>query len=218
MSEHQFLFVTCVNNEELYKKCLEHIEKLEIPTNFTIDFFPIRDAKSMAHGYNTALEQKAKYKIYLHQDTFILNTHILHNVLHLFQSYPKLGMLGMVGCIGHPTNGYWGEGHLVGKWVTYKTNHVLDYKYNEVEMPYQPVDLIDGFLMITQYDLPWREDLFDGFHLYDSSQSMEFKRKGYIVGVPKQEVTWAAHYMNHEVDRKEWKKYQKVYRLHYGTE
>ncbi len=26
-----------------------------------------------------------------------------------------------------------------------------------------PVECIDGLLMATQYDVPWREDLFDGF-------------------------------------------------------
>lgn len=216
MNEKQFLFVTCVNNEDLYKDCLGHIEKLEVPEGYTTAYYPVRSAKSMCQGYNSALEHEAKYKVYLHQDTFILNKTFLQDVLGMFNANPKLGLLGMAGCIGQPSNGNWGEGHLVGKWITYKKEQVLNYHYNEVKYLYQPVDLIDGFLMITQYDIPWREDLFDGFHLYDSSQSMEFKKKGYIVGVPRQESPWAAHYMDHEINNKEWQKYQEVYRAHYS--
>ena len=40
--------------------------------------------------------------------------------------------------------------------------------------------------MATQYDVPWREDLFDGFDFYDVSQSFEFRKAGYTVGVPVQ--------------------------------
>jgi len=39
-------------------------------------------------------------------------------------------------------------------------------------------------LIATQYNLPWREDLFDGWHFYDASQCCEFLRKGYKIHVP----------------------------------
>ena len=29
------------------------------------------------------------------------------------------------------------------------------------------VEGVDGLLMATQYDIPWREDLFDGWDFYD---------------------------------------------------
>ena len=38
---------------------------------------------------------------------------------------------------------------------------------------------IGGLIMITQYDIPWRDDIFDGWHFYDASQSIEFIRKGF---------------------------------------
>ena len=49
---------------------------------------------------------------------------------------------------------------------------------------YVSVEAIDGLLIATQYDFPWREDLFKEFDFYDASQSMEFIRKGYKVVVP----------------------------------
>ena len=50
--------------------------------------------------------------------------------------------------------------------------------------PYIDVEAIDGLIMITQYDIPWREDLFQKWDFYDVSQSMEFIRHGYKVAVP----------------------------------
>jgi hypothetical protein len=213
-----FLFVTCVNREELYAPCVRHIEQLEVPRGYTIEFLAVKDAKSMAEGYNRALDHEARYKIYLHQDTFILHKNFLVDSLYLFQSHPTLGMLGLAGCSGTPPSGNWGEGVLTGKWKVYspEKKQYVDYNYREVTQPFEKVDLIDGFLMATQYDLPWREDIFHGFHLYDASQCMEFSKKGYMVGIPRQATHWAAHYLDHPINKAEWKKYQGVYTSHYG--
>ena len=54
--------------------------------------------------------------------------------------------------------------------------------------------------MATQYDIPWREDLFQGFHFYDVSQSLEFQRAGYLIGIPNQANLWCIHYNGDEFD------------------
>lgn len=46
------------------------------------------------------------------------------------------------------------------------------------------VEAVDGLLIATQYDVPWREDLFHDFDFYDVSQSFEMRRSGYRVLVP----------------------------------
>ena len=75
---------------------------------------------------------------------------------------------------------------------------------------YLDVDAIDGFLMVTQYDVPWREDLFTGWDFYDCSQSMEFIRKGYRVVVPDMKAPWCVHdcgfidLTNYEEERKKF--------------
>ncbi len=53
--------------------------------------------------------------------------------------------------------------------------------------------MIDGMLMATQYDLPWREDLFMRWDSYDASQSQEFIRHGYQVVVPAMDHPWCLH-------------------------
>ena len=63
----------------------------------------------------------------------------------------------------------------------------------EIEGKYQEVEAIDGLLMATQYDVPWREDLFDKWDFYDISQSAEFLKAGYKVVVPNQTHPWCIH-------------------------
>ena len=90
-------------------------------------------------------------------------------------------MIGMVGAQYVPPTGVWNEGRgIVGKVIGYMND--LFYMAS-LEQPYHesktfiPVECIDGLLMATQYDVPWREDLFDGFDFYDVSQSFEFKKQ-----------------------------------------
>ena len=76
------------------------------------------------------------------------------------------------------------------------------------------MEAIDGFLMATQYDIPWREDLFDKWDFYDASQSMEFIRHGYKVVIPKMEEPWCLHdcgYLNMDHYEEEREKYVKEY-------
>ena len=55
------------------------------------------------------------------------------------------------------------------------------------------VEAVDGLLMVTQYDLKWREDIFTGWDFYDASQSQEFLQNGYKVVVPYMETAWCVH-------------------------
>ena len=65
--------------------------------------------------------------------------------------------------------------------------------FGGIEEKYQQVQAVDGLLIATQYDLPWREDLFHYWDFYDVSQSQEFIQKGYRVVVPSQKQPWCIH-------------------------
>jgi hypothetical protein len=71
---------------------------------------------------------------------------------------------------------------------------MFDYEYpEEAKNGVIEVEAIDGLLMATQYDIPWRDDLFDKWDFYDVSQSLEFIRHGYKVVVPYMETPWCIH-------------------------
>lgn len=218
MNDKKICFIVCSNNELYLNECLFWINRLHVPKGYTIEKRVIKDAKSMTEGYNRAmLCSDAKYKIYLHQDTFIVDADFVLNMIVIFERDPKIGMIGMIGREKMPESGImWENYQRVGSLYEHHNYEVM--LINEIEIPknmeYVPVEAIDGFIMITQYDVPWREDLFDKWDFYDASQSMEFIRAGYQVVVPNMKTPWCLHdcgMINMENYEEERVKYVKEY-------
>lgn len=83
-------------------------------------------------------------------------------------------------------------------WLEVPEVHELDsgweeYRYDMEKDRLWEVEGIDGMLMATQYVIPWREDLFDGWDFYDLSQSFEMKRRGRRIVVPVHKQPWCVH-------------------------
>ncbi|HHW01018.1 MAG TPA: glycosyltransferase [Clostridiaceae bacterium] len=195
MNERKICFISCVNDHELYREALYYINHLEVPQGYEIECISIENAKSMAQGYNKAMKlSDAKYKVYLHQDVYIINKFFIKDILNIFENNEKIGMLGVAGAKTVPTNAIWWEsGEKCGKVYDTHTGQNNLLSFGEVKSDYETVKAIDGLIMITQYDIPWREDIFDGWHFYDLSQSMEFIRAGYDVAIPNQVNPWIIH-------------------------
>jgi hypothetical protein len=86
---------------------------------------------------------------------------------------------------------------VVGSWNVGRVYHnctpaKLLKRQNEDHTPVS-VEALDGLLLATQADIPWREDLFDGWDFYDISQCFEMKRREYKVVIPYQEDMWCYH-------------------------
>ena len=221
MDNKKITFITCVNSDYWYSECILYLKSLKIPEKFSVEFLEIRDAKSMTAGYNAAMKKTdAKYKIYLHQDTLIVNKNFIFDILDIF-SDKKIGLIGMIGCMSLPKTGVWWDGLRNYGRVLHacEPESVVDSHCNEPEGKFQEVEAVDGFLMATQYDLNWREDLFDGWHLYDTSICKEMSRAGYKVVVPNQEKDfWCIHCPKEKPLESSYKKYQKIFLREYGSE
>ncbi len=218
MNSNKISFIICTNDESALHECEIYIQQLEIPAGFTVNILPIRQASSMAEGYNTGmLQSDAKYKVYLHQDVLILNRHFLQDTISIFQNNPQIGMIGMVGTKQLHTNGcMWSNPMRTGAIRSHFLSTSDDYF--DIPIPqnrtFTPVEAIDGLLMMTQQDILWRSDLFTGWDFYDISQSKEFTRAGYRIAVPYQDTPWVLHdsgFMNLEDYHKYRKKYLEEY-------
>lgn len=195
MNDRKIAFIVCTNNEVYYNECVWYIHQLYVPDGYEIDIICITDADSMPQAYNAAMRSSdAKYKVYLHQDSFIYHRDFIKDVVNIFRSNQQCGMLGMIGGINLPSNACiwnaWNQG------ATYACNGnmalTLIYKQNPNEK-WIETEAVDGMMLITQYDIEWREDLELGWDFYDVSQSLEFRRRGYKVGIPYQEKPWCMH-------------------------
>ena len=197
MNSSKISFIICANSESALHECEIYIRQLEIPAGYTINILPIRNASSMAEGYNTGmLQSDAKYKVYLHQDVLILNRHFLPDTLKIFHDNPQIGMIGMVGTKQLHKNGcMWSNLMRTGAIRSHFLTTSDDYF--DIPIPgnrtFTPVEAVDGLLMMTQHDLLWRSDLFTGWDFYDVSQSKEFTRAGYRIAVPHQDTPWVLH-------------------------
>lgn len=200
MNEKKFCFIMCVNDERYLEECTYYISRLKIPEGYEIDMLTIAEADSMASGYNAGMQgSDAKYKIYLHQDVFIVNRNFLQELLRVFAD-PGIGMIGMVGSPELAEHSIMWYGERVGRIYTIDgveagVSVMSGDGCWELKAAEELCDVqaIDGLLMATQYDVPWREDLFTGWDFYDISQSFEFRRRGYRVVVPAMELPWCIH-------------------------
>jgi hypothetical protein len=192
MNNSQFSFIYCVNNEAQFQDSWRHVSALFVPPGFTVEQQAIRNAPNITAGYNQAMRNsQAKYKVYLHQDVQILNPIFIPEIHSLFTRYPSLGMLGVLGAKKLPPNGVWWEAaQTYGKVIFF--GQTLESN-TPVLAEFESVQAIDGLIIITQYDLPWREDIGLNWHFYEASQSLEFIKAGYLVGVPRQAQPWCAH-------------------------
>lgn len=193
-NKKEIAFIISVNNEMLFNECLYYIHHLEIPEGYNIDVIAIREAESMCAAYNAGMRSSnAKYKIYMHQDVLLQNRRILHEIISRFQNRQTLGMIGMIGGASIPDTGIVFDSWNVGK-VDVREPDMSYYMHTDDRIKADTfVAAIDGMFMATQYDIPWREDLFFTFDFYDISQSCEFRRAGYEILVPYQEIPWVLH-------------------------
>lgn len=193
MNVRKICFIACINSDKYEQEMLKYLNNLIIPEGYEVEYLSIREAASMAAGYNEGMNASdAKYKVYLHQDVFIVNPYFIQDILSIFEE-KEIGMLGMVGAPELPENAIMWNAPRVGKLYFNMIYRAQMSEIGKIQGKYQEVEAVDGLLIATQYDLPWREDLFQGWDFYDVSQSQEFIRKGYKVVVPNQKKPWCIH-------------------------
>ena len=162
---------------------------LEVPDGFK-PAASLVGGESRWQAYNKAMRASdAKYKIYIDDRTVILNQNILADLLDIFQSDAKIGAIGCAGAIELSTIG---SSHMSAKRcgkMYIGANKGL-YEWNKIEARCLEVEALDGFLIATQHDVDWREDLFDANSFGTEAQCLEMRRGGYKCVVAQQSEPW----------------------------
>ncbi len=196
MNDKKVSFIICTNDEFYMKECRLYLDELIIPDGYEMDIIEIKGATSMTNGNNSGMQQTdAKYKIYMHQDVFLTNRNFVQDMLDIFQSDNQIGLIGLAGTPYMNKNGTMWQGVRYGgfyKLMEYMEKDIV-HRFYPLEEGYMEMEAVDGLLIATQYDIPWREDVFKKWDFYDVSQSFEFSRAGYKVIVPGQATDWYIH-------------------------
>ncbi len=207
LKDNKFCFILCINDEKKLDECINYINRLEIPEGYEIDFLSVEDSRSMAEGYEEArVSTDAKYKIYLHQDTYIVNVNILFDLLRIFKSKKKIGAIGVMGSEDILGNRISKLSEVYGKVISQRWNEnsftdkesYKDSYTNVIDGTYQEVGCLWGCFIATQYDVKW-EKLFDGdWKYYAAAFCLAMQREGYKTVVANQDKPWCIHDGNNE--------------------
>lgn len=220
LDDSKFCFIACVNDEFLYEESVLYLEQLVVPEGMSVDLLAVRGAPSMTAGYQQAMEASdARFKIYIHQDVFIVNKHLLQDVLDIFRRDRAIGMIGLAGAVDLPRDKpiWWTSDTRCGMAYNKKSfEEVHKDVYGIIEGDsFAEAGAIDGIFMATSYDLPWRTDLFHGWHFYDISQSREFINHGYKVVIARQEEPWVLHTCNRKIIGEDYNENMRIFQAHY---
>ena len=216
MDNYKFCFIICTNNELLLDEAVLYIHSLTVPEGYTIQLLTVKDALSMASGYNEAMTASdAKYKIYMRQDVFILHKNFLVDLLSIFHSDPQIGMIGMVGYERVSNDGIMWNAKRCGTPYQAKPTvpypPLSQYTYSLHNDGYTCVAQIDGFMMVTAYDYLWNADLLKHWDFYDVYQSLTFLSHGYKIVVPVQSHPWCLHDDGIIVNLTNYNYYRKIF-------
>src|SRR5439155_26124226 len=119
----------------------------------------------------------ARYKIYLHHDVYLVHRGLLPELVRLFRTYHRLGMVGVVGTTRMSAKGIWwvNKCSCYGRLWEYRRESGFPAsplgrrlhfsRFRAFAGDYLPAVSADGLFMATQYDVPWINPL-GGFLLY----------------------------------------------------
>lgn len=195
MNDKKICFIFCTNNQQYASECLLYLSLLQVPEGYETEVLAIEDAASITAGYNEGMRASdAKYKVYMHHDTFITEPQFIQKLLDVFGQDEKIGIIGVIGAEKLSKDGVMWHEERCGDF--YRLDHMIKDGLTGIERikdGIREVEVVDGLLIATQYDIPWREDVFKGWDFYDVSQCMEFRRAGYRIVVPAQRPAWVNH-------------------------
>lgn len=164
MNDKKIQIIFHLANENFYNRLIQSLETVTVPENFSVEVQPV-EGEEKYFAYETAMRASdAKYKIYIDEQAVVTNTNFLAEMLKIFQSDNSIGAIGTSGVTELSTHGV-----------------SLTSAKRAPENFCGEVEIVDGFFFATQYDIPWRQDLFTDNFFGGQAQCLEFKRKGYKI-------------------------------------
>jgi len=115
---------------------------------------------------------------------------------------------------------WWKDNEKFGCILDMFTGEKKLYSCGPMANTWEAAFLVDGLMIVTQYDVKWRDDIFDGWHFYDISQCCEFRRQEYKIVIANQhdssgEISpWCLH-NSVRPSFDEYDDYQEIFRKEY---
>ena len=166
-----------------------YLDAIDVPSGFTVELIEVSVDGNVAAAYQRAMhESDAKYKVYLSAGSILLRLNFFAEMLRVFAEDPAIGIMGLVGTAQLSTSGELGASPMLKGRLLYTDD--TSFHGATVEGTTEEVMAVSPDLIATQYDIPWRSDLFRGDCFFAEAQCIEFRRKGYRTVLPQQDDPW----------------------------
>ena len=166
-----------------------HLGEIDVPQGYEVELIEVPSGGAVAATYQRAMKASdAKYKVYLSSGSILLRSSFFHDMLQLFVQDPSIGAMGLVGTEQLSTTGIFEKSSLFKGKLLFSDGS--RFEGAEIDGLMDDVMAISRDMIATQYDIPWRMDLFQQGCFWAEAQCVEFKRKGYRVVVPRQKEAW----------------------------
>ena len=188
LNDKEFAIIIHNTDEQACLETINALQEIIVPENFEVDVIPV-DGAEKYRAYNFAMTQTdAKYKIFLDVHISIRQKNILAQILKIFQADEKIGIIGTSGAVQLSTHGICLNSKKRCGKILSSARNVIDW--GAAGENFCEVEAVDGFFIATQYDLPWRQDIFADNYFGDAAQCLEFRRQGYKSVVANQKNPW----------------------------
>ena len=166
-----------------------YLDAIDVPSGFTVDLIEVSVDGNVAVAYQRAMhESDAKYKVYLSAGSILLRLNFFAEMLRVFAEDPAIGIMGLVGTAQLSTSGELGASPMLKGRLLYTDDTA--FHGAAIKGTTEAVMAASADLIATQYDIPWRSDLFHGDCFFAEAQCIEFRRKGYRTVLPQQDDPW----------------------------
>ena len=166
-----------------------YIDALDIPNGYEVELIEVRPDGNVADTYQRAMERSdAKYKVYLSPGSILLRLNFFEEMLRIFTQDPAIGIIGLIGAKQLSTSGVLVQSMFIKGRLVFSDD--TGFFGEDIEGDMEEVMAVSGDLVATQYDIPWRRDLFHTDCFWAEAQCIEFRRKGYRTVLPQQDDPW----------------------------
>lgn len=112
-------FIFCSNDKLYSEEVIIYLRHLIIPKGWTAEVLVVWNAPGMAAAYNYAMNRSnAKYKTYMHHDTFLIHPAFIQDVVAMMQQENAPAMLGIAGCEKLEADAVWWKADRDGLCMT----------------------------------------------------------------------------------------------------
>lgn len=189
MDEKKIALIIYGESENISGDAIKSAERLSVPDGYSVEIIPVA-GENKSEILNAAMKKSdAKFKIYIDEKISCKQNNLLADVIRIFKSDEKIGVIGTSGAIRLSTHGdCFTSAKRCGKILSGKKKDLTDW--GNVEKNFCEVEAADGFFLATQHDISRREDICRKSSFGDTSLCLEFRRAGYKIVVVRQKKAW----------------------------